>query len=121
MTAAAYHVGEPLSAREMEVLALVADGLGNPEIGERLCLSSMTVKSHLRNMGQKLGCGERAGMVAIAFRTGLLEVPRPSRPPLPEALREEMLVLARMVVENRPLGAVRESARRVVAWSKVAA
>ena len=61
-----------LSAREVEVLRLVADGRSNKEIGDELCLSALTVKSHLVRIGRKLGTGDRAGMVALAMRTGVI-------------------------------------------------
>ena len=61
-----------LSAREVQVLALAADGLSNPEIARELGLSALTVKSHLARISRKLGTGDRAALVAIAIRTGLL-------------------------------------------------
>jgi DNA-binding NarL/FixJ family response regulator len=61
-----------LSAREIEVLRLVADGWSNKQIGRRLGLSPLTVKSHLARIGRRLGVGDRAHMIAIAHRTGIL-------------------------------------------------
>jgi DNA-binding NarL/FixJ family response regulator len=61
-----------LSAREVEVLQLVADGRSNKEIGEALSLSALTVKSHLSRIGRKLGTGDRAQMVALAMRAGVI-------------------------------------------------
>lgn len=61
-----------LSAREIEVLHLVADGRSNKWIGERLSLSALTVKSHLARIGRKLGTGDRAHMVALALRAGVI-------------------------------------------------
>ena len=61
-----------LSPREREVLALVADGLSAPEIAERLVLSPHTVKTHVRNLCDKLGVADRAAAVATAIRRGLL-------------------------------------------------
>lgn len=63
---------EQLSEREVQVLSLVAEGMSNRDIGERLCLSALTVKSHLARISRKLGTGDRAEMVAIAFRSGLI-------------------------------------------------
>ena len=60
------------SAREGEVLQLVADGQSNKEIGEALSLSALTVKSHLSRIGRKLGTGDRAQMVALAMRAGVI-------------------------------------------------
>lgn len=61
-----------LSAREVEVLQMVADGLPNKAIGEHLQLSALTVKSHLARIGRKIGTGDRAHMVALALRSGLI-------------------------------------------------
>lgn len=61
-----------LTARELSVLAHVADGRSNRVIGEELGLSALTVKSHLARISRKLGTGDRAALVAIAIRTGLL-------------------------------------------------
>ncbi|WP_438938453.1 response regulator transcription factor [Amycolatopsis orientalis] len=61
-----------LSAREVEVLQLVADGQSYKEIGEELSLSALTVKSHLSRIGRKLGTGDRAEMVALAMRAGVI-------------------------------------------------
>lgn len=61
-----------LSPREREVLSLVADGLSAPEIAERLVLSPHTVKTHVRNLCDKLGVADRAAAVATAIRRGLL-------------------------------------------------
>ena len=62
-----------LSAREREVLALIADGLSGPDIAQRLHLSPATVKGHLGSLYEKLGVSERAAAVAEAMRRGLLE------------------------------------------------
>jgi two-component system nitrate/nitrite response regulator NarL len=62
-----------LSARENEVLVLIADGLSAPDIGKRLHLSPATVKGHLHSLYEKLGVKERAAAVAEAMRRGLLE------------------------------------------------
>ena len=61
-----------LSAREIEVLALVSDGNSNRDIGEALGLSALTVKSHLARIARKLGTGDRAEMVAVSMRAGLV-------------------------------------------------
>lgn len=61
-----------LSPRELEVLALVADGATNRSAGERLHLSEATVKTHLLSIYAKLGVGDRAAAVAEGFRRGLL-------------------------------------------------
>lgn len=61
-----------LSGREVEVLRLVADGQSNKMIGEQLGLSALTVKSHLARIARKLGTGDRAEMVAMAMRAGVV-------------------------------------------------
>lgn len=61
-----------LSAREIEVLGLVANGRSNKEVGESLGLSALTVKSHLARIARKLGTGDRAEMVAVALRAGVI-------------------------------------------------
>jgi pimeloyl-ACP methyl ester carboxylesterase/DNA-binding CsgD family transcriptional regulator len=61
-----------LSARELEVLRLIAAGLGDAEIAERLVLSPHTVHRHVANIRTKLGLGSRAAAVAHAARIGLL-------------------------------------------------
>jgi DNA-binding NarL/FixJ family response regulator len=61
-----------LSPREVQVLQSVADGHSNLEIGEALGLSALTVKSHLSRIGRKLGTGDRARMVVLAMRAGVV-------------------------------------------------
>jgi len=61
-----------LSGREIEVVRLVADGRSNKWIGDQLTLSALTVKSHLARIGRKLGTGDRAHMVALAMRAGVI-------------------------------------------------
>jgi two-component system nitrate/nitrite response regulator NarL len=61
-----------LSDREREVLGLLADGASTQSIADRLVLSQATVKTHLRNLYDKLGVGDRAAAVAEAMRRGLL-------------------------------------------------
>ncbi len=63
---------DSLSAREIQVLQLVADGKSNKDIGEELGLSALTVKSHLARIARKLGTGDRAEMVATAMRSGAI-------------------------------------------------
>lgn len=75
--------GESLSQRELEVLALVAEGLRNREIAERLYLSSATVKTHLVHIFAKLGVANRTAAVRQAVAYGLLrqEAEDPAQPP----------------------------------------
>jgi DNA-binding CsgD family transcriptional regulator len=65
------HELEPTN-REIEILQLIAEGLINREIGERLFLSEETVKSHVRRLMAKLQAMSRAHAVALGFRRGLL-------------------------------------------------
>ena len=64
---------EGLSAREIEVIQLVADGRSNKHVGEVLGLSALTVKSHLARIARKLGTGDRAEMVIVAMRAGVVD------------------------------------------------
>ena len=63
---------ESLSPREREVLSLVAQGLTNPEIAERLVLSLATVKTHVRSILAKLDARDRVHAVLLAHRHGLV-------------------------------------------------
>ena len=62
----------PLTPRELEVLRLVADGLGDRAIAERLTLSEHTVHRHVANIHAKLRCSSRAAAVGLAHRLELL-------------------------------------------------
>ncbi|GAB3586381.1 response regulator transcription factor [Leifsonia lichenia] len=61
-----------LTPRELQVLALVADGATNREAGVGMHVSEATVKTHLLSVYGKLGVGDRAAAVAEGFRRGLL-------------------------------------------------
>ncbi|MGQ9674798.1 MAG: response regulator transcription factor [Chloroflexota bacterium] len=63
-----------LTARETEVLALVARGLKNAEIAERLTLSKYTVQNHVAAIYDKLGVRDRAEAILYAVQLGLVEV-----------------------------------------------
>ncbi|MEW9554676.1 response regulator [Nonomuraea sp. NPDC050783] len=65
---------DPLSARELEILRLIADGATNREVARRLFISEATVKSHVLHVYAKLGVNDRAAAVATAFRRGLLSL-----------------------------------------------
>ena len=61
------------TAREIEVLELVSQGLGNREIAERLRVSEETVKSHVRHILSKLEADTRTQAVAIALREAMID------------------------------------------------
>jgi DNA-binding NarL/FixJ family response regulator len=61
-----------LTDRERDILLLVARGLSNDEIAGRLVISPLTAKSHVRNILRKLDCHDRAGLVAVAYESGLI-------------------------------------------------
>jgi DNA-binding CsgD family transcriptional regulator len=63
---------ERLSARELEVLALIVEGLTNKEIASRLCLSPDTVKNHVVHIIQKLGVSDRTQAAVMAVRQGMI-------------------------------------------------
>ena len=60
-----------LTDREMDVLRLLAEGLTDREIGERLCLALPTVRYHVSNLISKTGCSSRTELAVDAVRSGL--------------------------------------------------
>ncbi|WP_055722300.1 response regulator [Streptomyces niveiscabiei] len=72
VTAVRTPASEPLSAREREVLALVAKGTSNREIARELFISEATVKTHLTHLYAKLGVSDRAAAVAVAYERKIL-------------------------------------------------
>jgi DNA-binding NarL/FixJ family response regulator len=67
-----------LTERELEILRLIARGRNNDEIAGRLVISPLTAKSHVRNILRKLDCHDRAGLVAIAYESGLITPGEPA-------------------------------------------
>ncbi len=66
-------LADQLSEREIEVLQHVANGRSNKEIGAALGLSALTVKSHLARIARKVGTGDRAEMVMLSLRAGVIQ------------------------------------------------
>jgi DNA-binding NarL/FixJ family response regulator len=64
--------GEPLTAREVQVLELLAEGLPNKAIAVRLGISDQTVKFHVAAISGKLGAANRTEAVRLAVRRGLI-------------------------------------------------
>jgi DNA-binding NarL/FixJ family response regulator len=66
---------EQLTPREAEVLAAVARGLSNAEVGRELFIGEATVKTHLLRIFAKLGVGDRTAAVTLAYERGILPTP----------------------------------------------
>ena len=65
---------DPLSARELEVLGLMAQGRANKEIAAQLTISENTVKPHVASIFQKLGVNDRTGAVTTAIQRGYISL-----------------------------------------------
>ena len=63
-----------LTAREVEIVSLVADGLRNREIATRLGVSEETVGVHLRNIFSKLNVNDRTSAVNVSLRRGIIHI-----------------------------------------------
>jgi DNA-binding NarL/FixJ family response regulator len=64
---------EELTARELEIFRLIADGLSNGEIAQELYISETTVKTHITDILQKLNLRDRVQAVVLAYQTGLFD------------------------------------------------
>ncbi|WP_308188356.1 response regulator transcription factor [Nocardia australiensis] len=71
---------EALTAREREVVAMVAEGMSNEDIARKMYVSPLTVRTHVQRATAKLGVQNRAQVVVVAYQSGLVRVD----PPQPE-------------------------------------
>jgi DNA-binding NarL/FixJ family response regulator len=69
---------EELTGRELDILRLIAQGLSNSEIGERLYISETTVKTHVTHVLQKLNLRDRVQAVVLAHQSGLADQDAPA-------------------------------------------
>jgi predicted ATPase/class 3 adenylate cyclase/tetratricopeptide (TPR) repeat protein len=78
---------EPLTRREREILALLAEGLTSPEIAEKLTLATSSVKSHVQHLYGKLGVSSKRQAVARGRELGLLGTPATAATSEPQAAK----------------------------------
>jgi DNA-binding NarL/FixJ family response regulator len=74
MQIASHTADASLSARELEVLELIAAGHSNKAIGSRLSINEETVKGHVKNILAKLGARDRTHAATLAFRRGIIQL-----------------------------------------------
>jgi DNA-binding NarL/FixJ family response regulator len=71
---------QALTEREIEVLSLVAKGLSNAEVADRLHVSPATAKTHVARLLMKLDARDRAQLIIVAYETGLVSAQQPAPP-----------------------------------------
>ncbi len=69
-----FKLAELLTGREQEVLSLLAKGLTNSEIAERLHISKHTVKNHISSIYRKIGINDRTQIALLAIRNGFVSI-----------------------------------------------
>jgi len=74
---------DPLTPREVDVLRLVAQGMENPEMAEKLVISEATVRTHVSNIMSKLHLASRTQVALYALRAGLASLDDKSDKPNP--------------------------------------
>jgi DNA-binding NarL/FixJ family response regulator len=109
---------EELTVREREVVALVASGLTNDEIAERLVMSPATVKTHVSRSMVKLHAHDRAKLVAFAYQTGFAQPRGEHGQASVEPLISRIRGLARSGQEDRPATARRDRVARVASGAR---
>ena len=74
MEMAEHYADDALTAREIEVLRVVAGGNANKMVADKLCISEETVKAHMQKILSKLGASDRTHAVTIAIKRGIIDV-----------------------------------------------
>jgi DNA-binding NarL/FixJ family response regulator len=71
---AEHYSDKPLTAREVEILGQLAGGNRNRDIAEKLYIAKETVKAHIKHIMEKLGAFDRAQVLAIGVRRGIIQI-----------------------------------------------
>jgi DNA-binding CsgD family transcriptional regulator len=118
MTEGGGQIGADLTPREREVLAMVAAGMTNREIGSALFISESTAGVHVSNLMAKLGVGSRTEAAAVAYRAGLVEMAEvlpPSEADVELAEQEDTLPDGPWSLQDRFRRQVENHPRRIAA------